>query len=65
MAAKMMTCEGCGKRDHSLYVTGCPDCGEDRVEAAKRQGCKPSVAVFVPNRLCRECCISGHGTRSW
>lgn len=63
-------CMACGAKDSSLFVTGCGDCGEERVEVAKRRGVSPHTLVpgadFIPNRLCRDCCISGHHTRpSW
>lgn len=69
---QMMTCLRCFERDYSIYVSGCPDCGEGRVAAAERTGRKPADLVpnvdlrggdFTPNTLCRECCPTGHGTR--
>ena len=67
MKANEMSCDQCGEIDVLLRVSGCPDCGQDRVETARALGKRPAQLQprvdFMPNSLCRECCPSGHQTR--
>jgi hypothetical protein len=42
------------------FTERCEGCGSPILPKSKCEDCPE-----CHRRLCRECCISGHGTRSW